>query len=155
MVRSGWVRNRGRAGSPTMILPSGSTLTMDGQRVEPYGPGIHFGWPVVASIYATRLFVVPRSIPTVRPMWKTAGAKAPALHKLLLNVGDQIPDVGAAIQQFVEPGHDFLASGGITGQSSVPLTCRGLQLRVDFGELLLEIVPGDLKAGLQRGEIAA
>ena len=31
------------AGTDTL---AGSTLTMDGQRVEPYGPGIPFGWPV-------------------------------------------------------------------------------------------------------------
>src|SRR6266850_2073475 len=88
-------------------------------------------------------------------MMKPAGAKAPALHKLLLNVGDQIPDVGAAIQQFVEPGHDFFASGGITSQSSVPFVCCGLQLPVDFGEVCLKIVPGGLEALSQRGEIAA
>src|SRR6266478_372173 len=155
MVRSGWVRNRRRAGSPTMMLPSGSTLTMDGQRVEPYGPGIHFGWPVVASIYATRLFVVPRSIPTVRPMWKTAGAKAPALHKLLLNVGDQIPDVGAAIQQFVEPGHDFFSRRRIRSKRSVPVACCGLQLPVDFDELLLKIVSSGLETYSQGGQVAA
>src|SRR6266850_753198 len=158
MVRSGCVSNRRRAGSPTMMLPSGSTLTMDGQSVEPYGPGIHFGWPVVASIYATRLFVVPRSIPTILPMFDT-GAKRqagrPELQQLLLNVGDQIPDVGAAIQQFVEPGHDFLASCGITGQSSVPFVCCSLQLPVDLCELLLKIVPCGFEAFTQGSEIAA
>jgi hypothetical protein len=29
---------------------------------------MHFGSPVFASTYATRLLVVPRSIPTVLPM---------------------------------------------------------------------------------------
>src|SRR6202030_87997 len=65
-VRSGWVSRRRRAGSPTTMLPSGSRLTTEGQSVEPFGPGIHFGSPVCGSTYATRLFVVPRSIPTVR-----------------------------------------------------------------------------------------
>src|SRR4030081_581244 len=68
MVRSGWGRRRGRAGSPTMMLPSGSRLTTEGHSVELYGPGIHLGWPVCASTYATRLLVVPRSIPTMRPI---------------------------------------------------------------------------------------
>jgi hypothetical protein len=36
--------------------------------VLPDGPGMHFGSPVFASMYATRLLVVPRSIPTVRAM---------------------------------------------------------------------------------------
>src|SRR6266404_4669165 len=66
MVRSGCVSKRRRAGSPTMMLPSGSRLTTEGQSVEPFGPGIHFGVLVCESMYATRLFVVPRSIPTVR-----------------------------------------------------------------------------------------
>src|ERR1700683_1070049 len=51
-----------------MILPSSSTLTTDGQSGEPYGPGIHFGAPVCGSRYAIRLKVVPRSMPTTRPI---------------------------------------------------------------------------------------
>src|SRR6266568_3465619 len=63
------LREQGRrAASPTMIFPSGSRLTMDGQSVEPCGPSIHFGVFVRGSRYATRLLVVPRSIPTMRPM---------------------------------------------------------------------------------------
>src|SRR5712671_1521703 len=103
MVRSGCVRRRRRAGSPTITLPSGSRLTTEGQSVEPLGPGIHFGAPVCGSIYATRLFVVPRSIPTVRAICKDlAGANEkpqakPELLEFLLDVGHQIPYVGAAI----------------------------------------------------------
>src|SRR5882672_5423239 len=155
MVRSGCVSNRRRAGSPTMMLPSGSTLTMDGQSVEPYGPGIHFGWPVCASRYATRLFVVPRSIPTILPMAKIRRGKSPALQKLLLNVGDQIPDVGAAIQQFVEPRHDFFARCRIGSKRRVPVACCGLQLPVDFDELLLKIVSSGLETYSQGGQVAA
>src|ERR1700683_4846132 len=51
-----------------MILPSSSTLTTDGQSGEPYGPGIHFGAPVCGSRYAIKLKVVPRSMPTTRPI---------------------------------------------------------------------------------------
>jgi hypothetical protein len=36
--------------------------------VLPLGPTMHFGALVAGSTYATRLFVVPRSIPTILPM---------------------------------------------------------------------------------------
>src|ERR1700687_3039480 len=68
MVRSGWVSNRRRAGSPTIIFPSGTRLTIEGQSVEPCGPTMHFGCFVGGSRYATRLLVVPRSIPTIFPI---------------------------------------------------------------------------------------
>src|ERR1700735_5263030 len=68
MVRSGSVNKRSRASSPTITLPLAPTLTTDGHNEEPYGPGIVFGAPVCASTYATRLYVVPRSIPTALPM---------------------------------------------------------------------------------------
>src|SRR5260370_22218761 len=109
MVRSGCVSKRRRAGSPTITLPSGSRLTTDGQRVDPLGPGIHFGAPVCGSMYATRLFVVPRSIPTVLAIAKTllvptaSGLRGRLelqglhLEEFLLDVGYQISYVGAAI----------------------------------------------------------
>src|SRR5689334_20958114 len=83
MVRSGWVSRRRPAGSPTITLPSGSRLTTEGQRVDPDGPGIHFGAPVCGSMCATRLFVVPRSIPTVLAIClNLAGAdEKPQVHK--------------------------------------------------------------------------
>src|ERR1700678_2368009 len=68
MVRSGSVSSRSRASSPTITLPLESTLTTDGHNDDPYGPGIIFGAPVCASMYAIRLYVVPRSIPTTLPM---------------------------------------------------------------------------------------
>src|ERR1700757_4467435 len=43
----------------------GSSATTDGTRFKPSTPGITTG--VSPSIYATREFVVPRSIPTTRP----------------------------------------------------------------------------------------
>src|SRR6266481_7843086 len=88
-------------------------------------------------------------------MMKPAGAKASALQKLLLNVGDQIPDVGAAIQQFVEPGHDFFSRRRIGSKRSVPVACCGLQLPVDFDELLLKIVSSGLETYSQGGQVAA
>src|SRR5260370_628967 len=50
------------------MFPSGSRLTTEGQSVEPCGPTIHFGCLVCGSRYATRLLVVPRSIPTIFPI---------------------------------------------------------------------------------------
>src|SRR6266404_2187401 len=98
MVRSGCVSKRRRAGSPTMMLPSGSRLTTEGQSVEPFGPGIHFGVLVCESMYATRLFVVPRSIPTVRAICQDlAGAdenlasKKPDPSRLRVNLSYRNP----------------------------------------------------------------
>src|SRR5437899_8661667 len=104
MVRSGCVSSLLRACSPTTIVPSVSALTTDGQRVFPVGPGIHFGWPVCESTYATRLFVVPRSIPTMRPIPRLC------LCQFFLHAYDQIANVRAAVQMFIQTRHDFLLS---------------------------------------------
>src|SRR5438445_394576 len=53
---------------PERPIYSVKRLMMDGQSVEPCGPSIHFGVFVCGSRYAARLLVVPRSIPTMRPM---------------------------------------------------------------------------------------
>src|SRR5580693_4138077 len=76
MVRSGCVSKRCRAASPTIIFPSRSTLTTEGHNAEPLGPGIHFGAPVCASMYAIRLNVVPKSIPTTRPIVSSTHLRA-------------------------------------------------------------------------------
>src|SRR6266853_4519843 len=146
MVRSGCVRSLLMAASPTTMVPSASRLTTEGQSVLPYGPGIHFGWPVCGSRYATRLLVVPRSIPTILPMIETRRAEALPLQKLLLNVGDQIPYVRTAIQQIIQLGHDLFSRGGVAWQSIVPLAGRRLQLRVNFTEFLLKIILGRFEA---------
>src|SRR5207253_9772215 len=88
IVRSGCLSRRRFAGSPTTMPPSASMLTTDGHSGDPNGPGIHFGCPLCASVYATRLFVVPRSIPTIRPIPRSN------LRQLFGDVCDQIPDVG-------------------------------------------------------------
>src|SRR5208337_2951317 len=107
MERSGWISKRRRAGSPTMMLPSTSMLTMDGHSVLPEGPGIHLGSPVCASTYATRLFVVPRSMPTVFPMrscklpvirFQSELGPTTTLQQFLLNVDHQVANVRAAVQ---------------------------------------------------------
>src|SRR5579864_3987243 len=115
MLRSGCVSKRRRAGSPTITLPSASRLTTEGQRVDPDGPGIHFGAPVCGSMYATRLFVVPRSIPTVRGISSAISfrfgfgqSKDWPLHEFLFHVSHQISYVRAAIQQLVQPHQNCL-----------------------------------------------
>src|SRR5260370_30395867 len=119
MLRSGCVSKRRRAGSPTIIPPSGSMLTTEGQSVLPDGPGIHLGCPVCASTYATRLLVVPRSIPTILPMkvfsnqfsvLSNPRPKVCKLQQLLLDVYYQIPDIRTAIQQVVKLAHYSLLS---------------------------------------------
>src|SRR6266851_325275 len=154
MVRSGWVINRRRAGSPTIIFPSGSRLTTEGHKVEPCVPTIHFGCFVCGSRYATRLLVVPRSIPTIFPI----NAK-PLRHLSLLvvhvpplladgrqisgsalcfqflpHVRNEITDVAASIQQFVYAGKNLFARRLIRVciHRVVPISCGRLQLGVYF-----------------------
>src|SRR3990167_2070666 len=56
-----------RAASPTST-PSGVNATIDGRSVRPSASGITRGRPAVPSTNATRLLVVPRSMPTMRDM---------------------------------------------------------------------------------------
>src|SRR5690242_21340382 len=109
--------------------PSASRLTTEGQSVLPNGPGMHFGSPVFASTYATRLFVVPRSIPTVRPISE--------LRQFLLHVHDKIANIRAAIQQLIQPGHDAFALSFICVcvHGSVPFLGDTLQLAIHLFEL--------------------
>src|SRR5258708_35993733 len=134
MVRSGWVSRRRRAGSPTMMLPSGSRLTTEGQSVEPDGPAIQFGSPVCGSMYATRLLVVPRSIPTVRAICN--------LQQLFRDVGHQISNIGASIQQLIQPDHDSLPVGApFSGvECRFPLAGCLLDCSVHHAELLFTVL---------------
>src|ERR1700722_11658480 len=113
--------NRRRAGSPTIIFPSGSRLTTEGQSVDPWGPTMHFGCFICGSRYATRLLVVPRSIPTIFPInakplrhlsllvvyvpslpadgWLISGSAL--CFQFLPHVRNKITNVAASIQQFV------------------------------------------------------
>src|ERR1700722_3178691 len=139
MLRSDCVSKRRRAGSPTMMLPSGSRLTTEGHSVLPVGPGIHFGAPVCGSVYATRLLVVPRSIPTILPIFakhfrKSPRSRKPRLQQFLLNVIHKIPDIRPAIQQFVEPDHDCFAVvvARVRVESRIPLLRCDLKLLINF-----------------------
>src|SRR5215470_5545285 len=130
MVRSGCVSKRRRAGSPTMMLPSGSRLTTEGQSVPPYGPVMQAGFFVCGSKYATRLLVVPKSIPTMRAICLSLG-------QFFRDVCNEIAQVRAAIQQLVHAGHElFLGFGGSIGfERRVPCPRDGLQLCGKFGEV--------------------
>src|SRR5215472_17674103 len=112
--------------------PSASMLTTDGHSVDPYGPGIHFGWPFCASVYATRLFVVPRSIPTIRPMPRSN------LRQLCGDVRDQIPDVGAAIQQLIETRHDLLPRRSVPFERGIPFLGGDPQFTIHLTQLFLK-----------------
>src|SRR6266478_1723524 len=115
------------------MFPSGSRLTMEGQRVEPCGPTIHFGCFVCGSRYATRLLVVPRSIPTIFPIsakplkafsccllrvpWLAVSDRrnysGTLLLHFLLHVCDEIANIGATVQQFVHACEQLFASGSV------------------------------------------
>src|SRR5712692_9963501 len=66
-VELGWRTSWRRAASPTRI-PAGVKLTIEGSSARPSASGITRGSPVRSSTYATRLLVVPRSIPTMGGM---------------------------------------------------------------------------------------
>jgi len=72
-----------------------------------------------------------------------------------LDVGYQISDIGATIQQFIQFRHDFLSHGGVTLQGGVPLARGRLKLPVNFAKFLLKIFLGGFEARFQRGKVAS
>src|SRR5260370_14806810 len=86
---------------------------------------------------------------------KILGAKAPGLQKLLLNVSDQTPDVGTAIQQVVEARHNLFTSVGVSYNGSGPFLRGTLKLRIDFAELLLKVFLRGFEARFQRRKITS
>src|SRR5437773_11470303 len=92
--RTSWRRAR----SPTST-PSAVNDTIDGSRTRPSSSGITRGSPVVSSTYATRLFVVPRSMPMMRDMRLSGeclgeivddGAEVRARGERLLECGQEL-----------------------------------------------------------------
>src|SRR4029450_13400693 len=65
-VRPGFLASWRRAASPT-TTPPGVYATMEGRSLRPSRSGMTRGTPA-PSTYATRLLVVPRSMPTMRDM---------------------------------------------------------------------------------------
>src|SRR5689334_25407983 len=90
MVRSGCVRSMSRASAPAITSPEGVTDTTLGtipERIR--GP--------VRSITATRLLVVPRSMPTMRgSAWPKSICRVDI--QFLFDVAQQVRHVLAAIQ---------------------------------------------------------
>src|SRR5437016_6080868 len=82
--RCGAVSRRRCASRPTKIVPSSPIDTTDGTSASPLSSRMTTGLP--SSTYATRLFVVPRSIPTTLPMGGHRG-------HLALNGRKQVVDV--------------------------------------------------------------
>src|SRR5688572_26724946 len=95
-----------RADSPTRT-PSGVNATMDGSSVRPSPSGMIRGKPVVSSTYATRLFVVPRSMPMMRDTLVL-------LSQRLRQVVDDRPQIGARRERGLDPREHggTLAGGG-------------------------------------------
>src|SRR6202035_5807803 len=82
-----------RAGLPTTISPDGLIDTTLGTSLSPSAPGIIFG--PVRSMKATRLLVVPRSMPTTRSV----------VPKSISMSGCGLWDVGGGRQGFVDFAH--------------------------------------------------
>src|ERR1035441_8899134 len=75
----------------------GSSATTDGTKLDPSTPGITTGFS--PCMYATREFVVPRSIPTTRP-----SAILLSSSQGLGNIANQIAEVAPPVQQRHHPG---------------------------------------------------
>src|SRR5262245_28159903 len=94
MVRAAFRVSCRRAGSPTRT-PAGVNATMDGSSAFPSASGRTRGMP--PSTYATRLLVVPRSMPTMR------GTRLPLLSERLAQVVDHRRQIRARGERFLEP----------------------------------------------------
>src|ERR1051325_33288 len=98
---------------------------MDGSRTRPSSSGITRGRPVLSSRYATRLFVVPRSIPMMRDMSFPGLAGSAGFAERLAEVVDHGAQIGAGREGFLERGDDV---GPLRGRGRVP---RGAELARD------------------------
>src|SRR6266446_4686849 len=83
------------------MTPSGVNATMDGRSTRPSASGITFGTP--PSTYATRLLVVPRSMPTMRDMALFT------LPQRVTQVVDHGAQIGASGEALLEPLEERLA----------------------------------------------
>src|SRR5262245_59330853 len=81
-------------------MPSGVNDTIEGSSTRPCSSGMTRGSPVCSSTYATRLFVVPRSIPMILSM---VGLALPCLVlERLAQIVDHGPEIGAGRQALLE-----------------------------------------------------
>src|SRR5207249_680983 len=97
------------AASPTST-PSRANDTTDGRSTRPSASGITRGSPVVSSTYPTRLFVVPRSMPTIRDIAFLALAEG------IVQVVDDRAEIGSDRERFLyrrERALPLRGSGGV------------------------------------------
>src|SRR5215510_9379227 len=117
-----------RAAAPTST-PSRANDTIDGRSCCPSRSGMTTGRPVLSSTYATRLLVVPRSMPTMRSTMSVAYSVLLAFEGSR-EIVDHCAEVGPCRQRVLERGEGGRLAGDGGG---VP----GLAQR-----------PGDLRLGL-------
>src|SRR5574341_202966 len=89
--------------------PSGVNATTEGRSACPSRSGITFGSPVSSSRYATRLLVVPRSMPTIRDM------SVLTLSECRVEVVDHRAQVRPGRQRFLEGTDEAPPIGGGRG----------------------------------------
>src|SRR4030095_7506629 len=106
-LRASWRR----AASPTMT-PAPVNPTIDGSRARPSASGMTLGIP--PSTYATRLLVVPRSMPTMRDM------RVLVLPERLAQVIDDGPEICPRREGVREPREQRHAVGALV-DGGVPL----------------------------------
>src|SRR6266851_3221733 len=105
MVRVGFRASWRRADSPTST-PSGVNATMDGSSARPSASAITLG--IRPSVYATRLLVVPRSMPTMRDM------RVLILSERVAQVVDHRAEIRPRGQSLLEPRQErFGVASGI------------------------------------------
>src|SRR5712671_6050801 len=123
MVRSGWSISSCRARLPTMISPFGESDTTLGTSLSPSSPLKTSGR--VRFMHATRLLVVPRSIPTTLPI----------LSNSIWNIGlgYKIRYVLPAVQE-PSNGRERVAIAGC-----VPLAKGLLQFGINFAPHAFEL----------------
>src|SRR6185295_12346045 len=102
MVRAALRASCRRAASPT-TTPAGVNPTIDGSRARPSASGMTLGIP--PSTYATRLLVVPRSMPTMRDM------RVLVLPERLAQVIDDGPEIRSRGEGVLEPREQRRAVG--------------------------------------------
>src|SRR5262245_55728585 len=110
-VRAGLRASWRRAASPT-TTPAGVKATIEGSRTRPSASGMTRGMP--RSTQATRLLVVPRSMPTMR------GMRRQLLSEGIGEVLDDGPEIRPRGQALLEPPEQGGAvAAGVDGRVPV------------------------------------
>src|SRR3989454_6930314 len=121
-------------------MPAGVKATTEGSSIRPSASGITRGRPVSSSTYATRLLVVPRSMPMMRDMLSRAFFLAQRLPQIL-DDGLEISPGGESLFEELPELRTPRVVGGVPGRAE-----RSGQLRV----CLPQPLPQPLPLGPQR-----